>query len=378
MNPHAPRPLTVGEPAPDFSCRSSNNDALFHFNTAGGRYLVISFFGSAAIEKNAGILRFITQDLRGYFDDVHCSFFGVSVDADDEARLQQMLPGIRYFWDFNKQVSQAFAVVTSVAEGGDISYASRSFVLDPMMRIMAVIPMQDADTHNATLAQWLQTLPPLNDYAGVPTQAPVLIVPRVFEPEFCRELIRMYETQGGQDSGFMRQKDGKTIGVIDYSVKRRSDFFFDEQEPFELLRQNIRARFGRRLIPEITKAFQFPVTRMERFVIACYESQVGGYFKPHRDNTTAATKHRRFACTLNLNAEDYEGGNLRFPEFGTQTYRAPTGGAVIFSCSLLHEATPVTRGTRYVFLPFLYGEEDAKLRAQNRQFLDDAPPIRNE
>ena len=39
-----------------------------------------------------------------------------------------------------------------------------------------------------------------------------------------------------------------------------------------------------------------------------------------------------------------------------RTYRPPTGGAVVFCCSLQHEATPVTRGRRYAFLPFLYGE----------------------
>ena len=83
----------------------------------------------------------------------------------------------------------------------------------------------------------------------------------------------------------------------------------------------------------------------------------GGFFKPHRDNTTAGTAHRRFAVTINLNAGDYEGGDLRFPEFGSRTYRAPTGGAVVFSCALLHEATPVTRGKRYAFLPFLYDDE---------------------
>jgi predicted 2-oxoglutarate/Fe(II)-dependent dioxygenase YbiX len=61
--------------------------------------------------------------------------------------------------------------------------------------------------------------------------------------------------------------------------------------------------------------------------------------------------HRRFAVTINLNAEDYEGGDLRLPEFDRRTYRAPTGGAVVFSCSLLHEATPVTKGTRYWSAP---------------------------
>jgi predicted 2-oxoglutarate/Fe(II)-dependent dioxygenase YbiX len=75
--------------------------------------------------------------------------------------------------------------------------------------------------------------------------------------------------------------------------------------------------------------------------------------------------------TINLNAEDYEGGDLRFPEYGRQTYRAPTGGACIFSCGLMHEATPVTTGKRYAFLPFLYDEAAAARReANNAKYAD--------
>jgi predicted 2-oxoglutarate/Fe(II)-dependent dioxygenase YbiX len=69
--------------------------------------------------------------------------------------------------------------------------------------------------------------------------------------------------------------------------------------------------------------------------------------------------------TVNLNAGDYEGGALRFPEFGRRTYAPETGGATVFCCSLLHEVTPVTRGVRYAFLPFLYDEAGAKLRKAN-------------
>ena len=36
---------------------------------------------------------------------------------------------------------------------------------------------------------------------------------------------------------------------------------------------------------------------------------------------------------------------------------------------MLHEATPVTRGKRYVFLPFLYDDAAARLRDQNLKFL---------
>jgi hypothetical protein len=42
----------------------------------------------------------------------------------------------------------------------------------------------------------------------------------------------------------------------------------------------------------------------------------------------------------------------------------------VFSCSLLHEATPVTSGTRYAFLPFLYDEKAAEIREANNPFLD--------
>jgi hypothetical protein len=48
---------------------------------------------------------------------------------------------------------------------------------------------------------------------------------------------------------------------------------------------------------------------------------------------------------------------------------------VVFSCALMHEALPVTRGTRYCTLPFLYDEAAAKLRAGNAAFLDD-PTLR--
>lgn len=58
----------------------------------------------------------------------------------------------------------------------------------------------------------------------------------------------------------------------------------------------------------------------------------------------------------------YERGDLIFREFGHKTYRGPEGGAAVFSCSALHEVTPVTRGERHAFVAFLYGEEDAKRR----------------
>jgi predicted 2-oxoglutarate/Fe(II)-dependent dioxygenase YbiX len=120
----------------------------------------------------------------------------------------------------------------------------------------------------------------------------------------------------------------------------------------------------------VKRVFQFSATRIERLLVGCYEAETGGHFRAHRDDTARGTAHRRFAVTINLNAGEYEGGDLMFPEFGPRTYRAETGGAIVFSCSLLHQALPVTKGRRFAFLPFLYDDAGAKLREANAKYLE--------
>jgi len=157
------------------------------------------------------------------------------------------------------------------------------------------------------------------------------------------------------------------VSAIDYTHKRRRDFVIDD--PALVLA--IRNRVERRIVPELQKAFQFAATRLERYIVSCYDAGEGGYFHRHRDNTTKGTAHRRFAITINLNVGEYAGGELCFPEFGLRRYRAETGGAIVFSCSLLHEALPVTQGRRYCVLPFLYDEAAARIRQANLEYLAD-------
>ncbi len=363
-------PLQPGDPVPDFECRSTNNPR-YAFSTAAGRYLVLCFFGSAGLEKNRKLLELLTSRHRHRFNDRFASFFGVSIDPQDEAqqRVRQSLPGIRHFWDFDRAVSRPYGAVSQPAPGGsgkpvDV-HNGFTLILDPMMRVIANLPFEAPERHERAFAEAIEALPEPDLHGGLPGHAPVLVLPRLFEGDFCRELVRLYDEHGGSDSGFMRERDGATIGVMDHSFKRRRDLNMDHGETFRPYRDAIRDRLGARLLPEIKKAFQFNVTRVERFLVACYDADSGGFFRAHRDDTSPATAHRRFAVTINLNAEDYDGGELRFPEFGDRTYRAPTGGAVVFSCSLLHEAMPVTRGRRYACLPFLFDEAGAAIRQRN-------------
>ena len=163
----------------------------------------------------------------------------------------------------------------------------------------------------------------------------------------------------------------ETVGVLDDFKKRRDATINDEA-----LKVETRTAISRRLLPEIRKAFRFTATRVERYIVARYDAEDGGYFRAHRDNLTSGTAHRQFAVSINLNAEEFAGGDLRFPEYGMRTYRPPTGGAVVFSCSLLHEATPVTRGSRYAFLPFFYDEAGEELRLRNNHLVVPHPPLR--
>ncbi len=359
--------FSTGDPVPWFIGKTSSNDD-FHFHTICGRYIVLCFFGSSNVAQSRKILDDIYRN-NTVFDDYNASFFGVSVDPDDKQqnRIQQRIPGIRLFWDFDKKISHLYGAIEKEVDQTQTVYKPYTLVLDERLRVLRLFDFNTPENHVEELITFIKSLPPIKPIVAANVQAPVLIVPRIFPPEFCAALIKLYNEHGGQDSGFMRDQDGKTTMMIDYSHKRRADYLIQEEEPRIFAQQCI----SNRLVPEIAKAFQFKATRMERCIVACYESSIGGYFHPHRDNTTKGTAHRQFAVSINLNAEDYEGGDLRFPEYGSQKYRPPTGGAGVFSCSILHEVIPITSGRRFTFLPFLYDDEAEKIRNDNAKYLAD-------
>lgn len=361
-------PITVGEPAPWFECRSAVNPK-FTFDTVAGRYVVLCFFESAADARSQRVLSDLVQ-VRDRFNVEDLHFFGVSSDPDDERldRVRDVEPGMRFFWDFDRRVAAEYGVLArSGGVGSPQVYRRLTFILDERLRVFAIVSFDEQpEAHIGHLMRILDGLPQLGPRTIAEVQAPILVVPRVFEPELCQRLIDLYEQHGGRDSGFMREEHGKTVGVVDYGHKRRRDYDIEDEK----IRRSCMVRIHDRLAPEIHKAFQFKVTRMERYIVACYDAAEAGHFRRHRDNTTKGTAHRRFAVSLHLNTGEYEGGLLRFPEFGRQLYSTPVGGAVVFSCSLLHEATPVTRGKRYMFLPFLYDDDAARIREQNKQFLE--------
>ena len=336
--------LEPGDAAPWFTAPTPSN-AEFVFDTAAGRYVLLVFLSAHDTALNAQALRALAAR-RGLFDDSKLAAFVVVRDQAMAATATD-LPGLRWFLDLEGAVSRLYG---AAADGGE---QPMWLLLDPTLRVLSRIDLAEAEQAMAVLAG----LGPPAAHAGAPPHAPVLIAPRVFEPELCQRLIALHEAAGGEFTGVMRDQGERTVAVMD-ELKRRRDVLVADPG----LREFIRARLERRLFPLIERALGFGVTRIERYLVSCYDAADGAVFRPHRDSTTMGTAHRKFACSINLNA-DFEGGDLRFAEFGLQTYRPPPGGAVVFSCALLHEAMPVSGGRRYAFLPFFYDEAGAAVLA---------------
>jgi hypothetical protein len=225
-------------------------------------------------------------------------------------------------------------------------------------QVVLIAPNRRVAAIGADAAAALERIAYRRTTGALTNHPPVLMLPDVLSPADCQRLIGVYAMQGHT---FVEPGHGASpAGIGDYKMripeygrKDRIDHWIMTPETNAFIDD----RLKRRLFGEIRKCFQYKITRREGYRIGCYEGERGGELHGHRDNSKANVAHRRFACSINLNSEQYEGGGIRFPEYGDQEYCPETGMAVVFSSSLLHEPMHVTKGKRYVLLAFLYGEQ---------------------
>jgi hypothetical protein len=350
----------LGDPAPLFT-GPTNLGQPAQLQAMAGRYVVLAFLGPSALGSTGPLLGELVR-LAATLDPAQCLVAAiVTGPAEPPADPGNLL----VFFDADSRISRLYGAEDALPGGSQMAYWPQCLVLAPNLHILRILPCRPDGSLARTVGEIVLQLPAPPRHAGPSCPAPVLIVPDVFEAELCRYLIGAFQEGKAEESGFMVERAGQTLSEIDYGVKRRRDMNLLDPALSGFIRRNIAAR----LVPEIDKAFQFHATRMDRTIVACYDAATGGYFRPHRDNISKGTAHRRFALTVNLNPEDYDGGDLRFPEFSDLPYRTAAGAGIAFSCSLLHEVTPITRGRRFAFLAFLYGEDDAKLREDNNRHL---------
>ncbi|MPZ31050.1 MAG: hypothetical protein GEV13_08645 [Rhodospirillales bacterium] len=232
-------------------------------------------------------------------------------------------------------------------------------VVDAGGRLAAVMPRPSYEGAASILERLHAAVTP----GTVQFQAPVLLVERVLDPALCTRLMEHWQRGEKRADGVASAAGAAHAHAHAHAhadVKRRLDVPVDDVAVFSALREAL----VRRVLPAVLQAFQIRIVQFELPRVGCYDAETGGWFRRHRDNTTPFTAHRQFAISLNLNSpEEYDGGQVRFPEFGCQRYQPNAGAALVFSCSLLHEAVPVTRGRRFGLFTFLHDESrDAQYR----------------
>jgi hypothetical protein len=356
--------LIPGTLFPQFQVET-NRGVQSDLGNIAGRFVLLCVFGSVTSEVSQNAISALKSAsyLRNLPNDPVAVLVACNPQEKEHPLIRQVESNMLVIRDYNLNVVTALGLLKNKGSAGH-SLSVVWILIDPMFRIAKIWPLRQS---SAAISALVNT-PPVDGFAGVELSAPVLIAPSVFEPALCRELIDCYLAGQPESSGVARVVEGKLENVIVPARKRRFDYEIKDQK----LRDIISTTIAVRLLPQIFRAFQYRATRIERQLVACYDAEGGGFFKAHRDNSYVGTKHRAFAVTINLNPDEHDGGDLRFPEFGSRTYRAPKGGAVVFSCALLHEALPVTRGLRYAFLPFLFDEAGQKLLGESVEHIGES------
>ena len=282
----AHNPITLGDPVPWFTA-SLIAGGSFILHVHAGRWIVLCFFGSPNNPRVNEELAELLQEASLFDEDRLIVRAVFTTPPDDVAKYPEVgTKALSFLADYDGAITRSFGALDR----------PRTMVLDPMLRVVADIPWDFAQGHAATVRGILRSLPAIDDSAGVPMHAPALIVPRVLNFELCEFLVRLYEQQGGEDSGFLVDLGSKTKTVVDYRLKRRSDLAVVVPE----LRELIGGQIVRRLLPAVERYFQFQATRMDRYIVACYDSEIGGHFYRHRDNVDAGAQHRRLSRSTSI------------------------------------------------------------------------------
>lgn len=300
----------------------------------------------------AGLTGF--RDLAGRLAALQATLFVISrgdVAANAAARDRLALP-FAILADTGANIFKGYGVDPYPAAPG-----LTLFILDAGHRVARVLDHPaPADMAKQALDE-LDRLSANRPAERLKSHPPVLVLARMLSLADCDFLgevwhsrVPEYTTDGFTNAGSKAEAgDYKVVhdGIYGKAVE------YIVQEPG--LQRFIDGRLRRRLLPEIRKALQATGLKRESYRIAGYEARAGGFLNPHRDNSIPANAHRRFTMTVNLNAGSYEGGELRFREYGEQLYAVERGTAIVWSASLLHEVLPVTKGRRLVLGVHMFG-----------------------
>jgi hypothetical protein len=158
----------------------------------------------------------------------------------------------------------------------------------------------------------------------------------LFTKEECRDIINM-------NNGFTRSK---VLSVYGYNLSSRRTGYYSLVETTDEIK-NL-------LLPKLSKYGVIGLAT--NFTILRYEK--GQEFKKHRDSGVHENIKKRYKTLIIQlsNFDDYDGGELVVWDNNDETETIcdkDIGNMILFPSKLLHQAKPVTSGTRYAMTFFL-------------------------
>jgi peroxiredoxin/predicted 2-oxoglutarate/Fe(II)-dependent dioxygenase YbiX len=340
--------LEPGDRAPNFILPCANGETLMFYDQVRGGPIVLLFAPKAGRAVAALAARQPALAALG------AELFAVT-RGPAAADAGVVAGGVLLFADADGKVAAQYKLAPDAAPV--------CFVLDANQRLLQRIDAP-ADRLAAEAQAWIEQHwhPPAPGPAGA--VAPVLLVPHVLAPDLCQHLIAAWQAD---------HAEGGVSGAYGDAMAEEKKRSLDHIVRDPALHQRLSALLARRIGPELRKAFGFsgPLS-FDAHIVLGYSAERGDFFGTHRDNIGPRLRHRRFAVSLNLN-DDFEGGALRFPEYGPALYHLEAGMACVFSCSLLHQALPVRRGRRFVLTTFLCDPQPQQRPAAGAPFAAAAP-----
>lgn len=161
---------------------------------------------------------------------------------------------------------------------------------------------------------------------------------------------------------YNKQREENKLIEHKHETKDRTHVF-----PNKELERRLDNKLSRSVLPEIRKIFYFDPKNRENYKICCYDSETSGRFHAHRD-TPKPYQHRRYAMSLLLN-DDYEGGELNFPEYNIKI-KPKANTAIIFPGLSAHKVLEVTRGCRMAIITFFVTADMVKYKMKEHFFND--------
>lgn len=168
-----------------------------------------------------------------------------------------------------------------------------------------------------------------------------------FDKNECLEIIKIGKVFDVQQS---KTGDGRS-----FSDKRKS---YNSWIPPSEISNWIYVKL-QNFIEIANKHFQFDLHSLENLQFTEYSENYEGNYGPHIDkfpNPTSPNSHRKLSFSVQLTEPTmYEGGDLKIYDGNYILANKSIGAINFFPSYVLHEVTPVTKGTRYCLVGWVSG-----------------------